>query len=65
MNTVEKTFTYTTREDGRKFPCAFVDHTSDGKAIYRDMVGRRIVTSRNEAHAMAKSRSRLETHGIR
>ena len=62
---IEKTFTYTTREDGRSFPCAFVDHTADGKAIYRDMIGRRVITSRTEAHAMAKSRSRFETHGVR
>lgn len=64
MTKVEKTFTYTMREDGRKFPCAFVDHTSDGKAIYRDMIGRHIVMSRNEAHTMAKSRSRLATYGV-
>ena len=63
--TIEKTFAYTTREDGRKFACAFVDHTSDGKAIYRDMIGRHVVTTRDEAHAMAKGRSRFETHGIR
>jgi hypothetical protein len=65
MMTIEKTFTYTTREDGRKFPCAFVDHTSDGKAIYRDMIGRRIVTTRDDAHSMAKARARLETFGVR
>lgn len=62
---IEKTFTYTSREDGRSFPCAWVDHISDGKAIYRDMIGRRVLTSRTEAHAMAKSRSRLETYGVR
>jgi len=62
--TIEKTYMYTTREDGRRYPCAFVDHTSDGKAIYRDMVGRNIITTRDEAHAMAKARSRFETYGI-
>jgi hypothetical protein len=65
IKVIEKSFAYFSREDGRAFPCAFVDHTSDGRAIYRDMIGRRVATTRDEAHAMAKARSRLETHGTR
>ena len=65
MTTVEKTYIYHMRENGYKYPCAFVDHTSDGKAIYRDPIGRHIVMSRDEAHTMAKTRSRFETYGVR
>jgi len=56
---VEETFEYPVRERSAKRSFVFVDHTSDGMAIYRDRIGLRVITTREKAHAMAKQKSNL------
>jgi len=56
---IEETFEYPVRDWSTKRSFIFVDHTSDGMAIYRDKIGIRVITTREKAHAMAKRKASL------
>ena len=56
---IEETVEYPVRDWSAKRSFIFVDHTSDGMAVYRDKIGLRVVTTREKAHAMAKRKANL------